>query len=99
MNRDWFWERLRQWGDREAIVGEDWSASYSDLISLKDRWIGELADSGVRPGRVVAFEGDCRDSTVALLLALLENSCVAVPLTSAAEGQRPSSWRSHRLSS
>lgn len=89
MNRGWFLERLRQWGDREAVVGEDWSARYSDLLSLTDRWIGELAASGVGPGRVVAFEGDCRDSTVALLLALLEKGCVAVPLTSAAGGQRP----------
>jgi non-ribosomal peptide synthetase component F len=88
VNRDWFWERLRRWGDREAIVGDDLSANYSDLMSLKDRWMGELAAAGVEPGRVVAFEGDCRDGTVALLLALLENGCVAVPLASAAKGQR-----------
>jgi acyl-CoA synthetase (AMP-forming)/AMP-acid ligase II len=88
VNRDWLLERMRLWGDREALAGEAGSASYADLLDRMGRWAGDLEAAGVGPGRVVAFDGDHSERTVALLLALMARGGIAVPLASAAEGQR-----------
>ena len=88
MNQNWLQSRMRSWGDREALAGERWSASYTDLLDRMGRWVEHLDASGVTPGRVVAFDGDFSESTVALLLALLARGGIAVSLASAPEGQR-----------
>jgi acyl-CoA synthetase (AMP-forming)/AMP-acid ligase II len=88
VNRDWLLERMRSWGDREALAGEAYSASYAGLLARMGRWSEDLDAAGVGPGRVVAFDGDSSERTVALLLALMMRGSIAVPLASAAEGQR-----------
>ncbi|HMB04546.1 MAG TPA: long-chain fatty acid--CoA ligase [Isosphaeraceae bacterium] len=88
MSGPWLPDRMRAWGGREALIGDGWSARYDDLLAGAARWSAALEAAGVGPGRVVAFDGDCCDRTVALLLALIERACIAVPLASAAEGQR-----------
>ncbi|MEK9137274.1 MAG: AMP-binding protein, partial [Bacteroidota bacterium] len=55
--------------------------SYSTLLRLVDEKLDELKDRGVEPGTVVALAGDFSPNTIALLLALIEKSCVVVPLT------------------
>lgn len=87
MSRCWLLDRLAEWGDREALAGE-FPVSYAALRGLTDEARAELIRAGVRPGQVVAFEGDFSSATVALFLALIEHACVAVPLASAAPGQR-----------
>jgi long-chain acyl-CoA synthetase len=88
VNRDWLFTRLRSWGDREALVSDGHAVSFSGLLDEVARWSERLGQEGVDAGRVVAFDGDFSGSTVALLLALLERGCIAVPLVSAAPGQR-----------
>jgi long-chain acyl-CoA synthetase len=88
VNRDWLYSRLRSWGDREALVGDGRVTSFSGLLGDVARWGLDLERSGIGPGHVVAFDGDFSGPTVALLLGLLERGCVAVPLASAAPGQR-----------
>jgi acyl-CoA synthetase (AMP-forming)/AMP-acid ligase II len=85
---DWLLGRMHRWGDREALAGEAGSADYADLLARMARWAGELEAAGVGPGRVVAFDGDHGKRTVSLLLALMARRAIAVPLASAAEGQR-----------
>jgi acyl-coenzyme A synthetase/AMP-(fatty) acid ligase len=81
-------ERIRAWGDREALVGEEWVARYDGLLAGATRWGEALDEAGIGPGRVVLFDGDYGERTVSLLLALFECRAIAVPLSSAAEGQR-----------
>ena len=88
MNQDWLTARLQACGDAEAIAGEGWSTTYADLLSESARWMEDLKAAGVGTGRVVAFDGDFRDRTVALLLALRTLGAIAVPLASATVGQR-----------
>jgi acyl-CoA synthetase (AMP-forming)/AMP-acid ligase II len=88
VNRDWLLERMRSWGDREALAREAGSTSYAGLLARMCRWSEDLEAAGVSPGRVVAFDGDHSERTVALLLALMARGGIAVPLASAAEGQR-----------
>jgi acyl-CoA synthetase (AMP-forming)/AMP-acid ligase II len=79
---------MQGWGDREALAGEAGSAGYAELLSRTTRWSADLDADGIGPGRVVAFDGDFSERSVALLLALMARGAVAVPLASAAEGQR-----------
>lgn len=88
MREDWLADRLRTYGDAEAIAGDGWSATYAGLLERSARWAADLEAAGVGAGRVVAFDGDFRDRTVALLLALRSLDAIAVPLASAATGQR-----------
>ena len=88
MRQDWLADRLRASGDAEAIAGDGWSATYAGLLERSARWAADLEAAGVGAGRVVAFDGDFRDRTVALLLALRGLGAIAVPLASAAAGQR-----------
>jgi long-chain acyl-CoA synthetase len=84
----WLLRRMARWGDREALVGAGGTARYADLLAGAAGWGDALAGAGVGPGAVVAVDGDVSDRTVALLLALMARGCVAVPLASAAEGQK-----------
>ncbi|MCI0683309.1 MAG: fatty acid--CoA ligase family protein [Gemmataceae bacterium] len=84
----WLLERFEQWADREALAGDGWSANYGDLLEGVARWHQAFERAGIGPGHVVAFDGDYGVGTVGLLLALIEHNCIAVPLASAAPGQK-----------
>jgi acyl-coenzyme A synthetase/AMP-(fatty) acid ligase len=64
----------------EAIV---WQGGSYDYAWLNDRiayWVGRLTSEGIRPGDVTLLQGDFSPNSVALLLALIEMSCICVPL-------------------
>ncbi len=84
----WLFERMRGWAAREALAGDWGSVGYGELLERMATWIAALDDAGVASGRVVAFEGDSRDRTVALLLALIARDCIAVPLASATDAEK-----------
>ncbi len=88
MSRCWLLDRMAEWGDREALTGPDGGVTYRELCDHVARSLEALRCAGVRAGQVVAFEGDYSPATVGLLLALVENANVAVPLASAAPGQK-----------
>jgi long-chain acyl-CoA synthetase len=79
----WLFERMRGWAGREALIGDWGSVNYGELLDQMAAWIATLDEAGIASGRVVAFNGDCSDRTVALLLALIARDCIAVPLASA----------------
>lgn len=89
MNVARLFDRLRQFGDREALARSEGPARFTDLLDGADAWDGVLDAAGLGAGRVVAFDGDFSAQTVSLLLALIHRGCIAVPLASAAEGQKP----------
>jgi acyl-coenzyme A synthetase/AMP-(fatty) acid ligase len=88
MSRSWLLERMAARRDQPALAGEGWSARYGDLLDGAAGWRDRLASAGAGPGTVVAFDGDCTERTVSLLLALVEMGCIAVPLASATEAQK-----------
>ncbi len=88
MNHFWLTERFKEWGTREAIVWCGRSFDYDWLVKRVDAWRNELGEAGIRPGEVVALEGDYSPAVCGLLLALIENSNIVVPLTQAGQAHR-----------
>ncbi len=81
MSSDWFFRRLKEWGDAPALVHGDTVASYAEILSLCERFEAQLVREGVNEGTVVALEGSFSPATCALLLVLLRLGAVAVPLS------------------
>lgn len=54
--------------------------SYDWLLERLSFWRGEVKQKGVSSGSIVALEGDFSPTSIALLLALIEESCIVVPL-------------------
>ena len=65
---------------KDAIVWRDQVRTYGWLLDRLPFWRREVAQQGVSPGSIVALEGDFSPNSIALLLALIEESCIAVPL-------------------
>jgi acyl-CoA synthetase (AMP-forming)/AMP-acid ligase II len=74
-------DRLRRFGDADAVVFDGRTHSYADLLVEVDSWRAYLAANDVAAGQVVALEGPSSPYTCAGLLALVEAGVIAVPLT------------------
>jgi acyl-CoA synthetase (AMP-forming)/AMP-acid ligase II len=81
-------QRFETFAHREAMVSNEGIVLYLDLVDAVERWRRQLAADGVAEGAVVTVEGDYSASACALLLALQERRCVAVPLTSQSNTRR-----------
>lgn len=68
--------------DRDAIVWRDTGYSYGWLLDRVLYWQGRLQTEKLLPGTVVALEGNYSPESVALFLALIEQGCLIVPLSS-----------------
>lgn len=78
-------EEYKEW---PAIVWRDQPVTYGSLLDTVSFWKDQLDIHGVKPGQVVALEGDYSPQAVALLLALIECATIVVPLTESVEAQR-----------
>lgn len=77
----WFLERLSLFGASDAIVRGGEICGYDHLLRLVDDWQDFLDREEVKPGQVVALEGECSPTMCAGLLALIARGAVVVPLT------------------
>lgn len=73
----------------DAIIWRDEPYTYGWLSERVADWSDRLAREGVASGAVVSLEADFSPNGVALLLALIERGCIAVPLTSSVEMKKP----------
>ena len=85
----WLTERMRNFGDQEALICGNRSYSYFDVLNILDEWRGLLRNNSVNPGAVVAIVGDFCASSCAAFLALIENGNIIVPLTSNSLARHP----------
>lgn len=75
--------------DRDALVWCDETYSYRWLLDVLDRASAQLDAAHLPEGSVVSVEADFSPSAIATILALMERSCVVVPLTESVEEQKP----------
>ncbi|MEV1026093.1 long-chain fatty acid--CoA ligase [Streptomyces sp. NPDC050264] len=76
----WFFQRLEQFGDADAIVFDGRTHSYAHVLGLTARWGALLDTHGIRAGDVVALEGPSSVEACAGLLALIERGAIVVPM-------------------
>ena len=82
MTADFLFDRFREFGDTDAIVWQNRSFSFRWLLEATHSWQRKVSEFGIEPGNVVVLEGDFSPNAVALFLALIQNACMVVPLTS-----------------
>jgi acyl-coenzyme A synthetase/AMP-(fatty) acid ligase len=75
--------------EKDALVWRDKAYSYGWLHERVSHWQDVLASERIQRGSVVILEADFSPNAVALFLALIEHSCVLVPLTSSVEVKKP----------
>lgn len=88
MRPEWLHERMRESPGRTALVWKDQGFDYAWLERRASELAEELGSRGVRPGTVLALEGDYSPEACALLLAAIDRGAVVVPLTSASAASR-----------
>src|ERR1041384_1824507 len=86
MTLDFLWEVFREIADGEAIAGGAEPCSFSDLLARVSAKRELATRAGIQRGAVVTLESDYSESSIALLLALVDLGTIVVPIapTSAA---------------
>ena len=75
--------------EKDAIIRKGQSYNYRWLLDRIDFWTDTIHQKNISPGTVTIIEADFSPNSVALLLALIQHQCILVPLTSAANANRP----------
>jgi long-chain acyl-CoA synthetase len=74
-------EGFKRFGEKPAVVWSAQTFSYNHLLECYRRAQRSLEENAIKPGAVVALQGDFSPQSMATLLALFENRCIVVPLT------------------
>lgn len=75
-----FLDRLKLFGNSDAVVFGDKIYSYDFLLNEVDDWRRYLLRNGVADGDVVALEGAFSPRMCAGLLALVDSGAISVPV-------------------
>jgi long-chain acyl-CoA synthetase len=79
---DFLFDVFRQNAESEAVIWHDESFAYGQLLDSTNHWRSYLRENRIAAGTVTAVEADFSPNAIALMLALIETGCIAVPLTS-----------------
>jgi long-chain acyl-CoA synthetase len=85
---DFLFDVFRRNAQSEAVIWHDQSFPYGDLLERTNHWRKYLRDHQIESGTVTAVEGDFSPNAIALMLALIESGCIAVPLTSSVAAKK-----------
>jgi acyl-coenzyme A synthetase/AMP-(fatty) acid ligase len=85
---DFLFEVFRQNAESEAVIWHDQSFAYGKLLDWTNHWRGYLRENRIATGTVTAVEADFSPNAIALMVALIENGCIAVPLTSSVAAKK-----------
>ena len=88
MSTDFLRGVFREFSNEPWIIWKDTESTYGSLDQQVAQWSGVLKKHDIRRGDVVALTGDFSPHSVAAFLALLECSCIVVPLTDSAKRDR-----------
>jgi long-chain acyl-CoA synthetase len=85
---DFLFEVFRQNAESEAVIWHDQSFAYGKLLDWTNHWRSYLQENRIATGMVTAVEADFSPNAIALMLALIESGCIAVPLTSSVAAKK-----------
>ncbi|MFD5075725.1 class I adenylate-forming enzyme family protein [Streptomyces sp. NPDC058371] len=80
--------RLSGFGAADAVVFDDRTYSYEQLLGMVAEWQDLLDANNVRAGEVVTLEGAYSPKACAGMIALIERGVVVVPLTTLPDAKR-----------
>ena len=81
MHIDFLINVFKEFESGVSIIWKGEKYSYRSLIENIDKSQLLIDSHHIKPGSVVALEGDFSPNSIALLLALIEKACIIVPLT------------------
>ena len=88
MHTDFMLDAFSKNRDKEAIIWKEKSFDYKWLLDQIDTLEKKIKKEKIAPGTVVILEADFSPTALALLLVLIDLSCIIVPLTSSIESQK-----------
>ena len=74
--------------DKDTIVWQDKIYDYQWLLERVHHWQELIKSENIKSGTVSILEADFSPNSVSLFLALIENECILVPLTSSVETKK-----------
>jgi acyl-coenzyme A synthetase/AMP-(fatty) acid ligase len=80
MTLEWLFERFSEHATNEAIVWQDQSIRYEQLVERAHSATAFLREQNVQPGEAVMLEADYSPGSIALLLATIANRSIVVPI-------------------
>jgi acyl-coenzyme A synthetase/AMP-(fatty) acid ligase len=80
MTLQWLFDKFDEHATDEAVVWQDRSIRYDELLERTRRAQRFLENQGVEPGEAVVLEADYSPGSIALLLASIENRNIIVPI-------------------
>ena len=81
MHIDFLFDVFNKFENCDAIIWKTTKHSYRSLIINIEKSQLLIDSYQIRPGTVVAVNGDFSPNSIALLIALIEKACIIVPLT------------------
>lgn len=76
----WLLRYWQSYGAKEALIYNDRSYTYNDLIQSVENWLLILEKNTIRKGEIVAVCGDYSPQLCGLLFALLINKNIVIPI-------------------
>ena len=81
MHIDFLFDVFNEFDNSDSIIWKGSKHSYRSLMHNVEKFQLLIDSHQIKPGTVVALEGDFLPNSIALLLALIEKECIVVPLT------------------
>ena len=92
MHTDFLIDVFKENNDQDAIVWDSKAYKFSWLIENITKWEKTLSDEAIAKGSIVALEADFSPNSLAMLIALINHSCIIIPLT-ASLGEKKKQFR------
>jgi len=78
---NWFYERLKTFREKEAVIYAGKVFTYNDLLEEVEKLNHFYIEEGIERREVVAILSDYSPKSIALFLKLMENGNIIVPIT------------------
>jgi acyl-coenzyme A synthetase/AMP-(fatty) acid ligase len=88
MKNTWWFQRFNDYAERPFLVENDAIYTYSDLTQRIASFNTSLTQAGVKPGDVVALQGDYTLNGIAALFALFGLKAIVAPITATADAEK-----------
>ena len=81
MRLEFLYRVFEQQGTDVSVIWKGEKYSYDALVGKIHKALSVIESDGIGPGSVVAVKGDFSPNAIALLFALIDKSCIVVPVT------------------